>query len=233
MSGMTNRSLRNTLGVKFQGAALPTNYYAALVLAANVGTLDNAAAADQGLDVVRIPITAHGMTAGNSLTIIGSTNYDGNWVITNIPDVNNVDIIVDYAAETFAGTEVCYEGPGPDTNIFSDCPGAEIAAGNGYTAGGILLTPNSTDFPGLSENDTTDLALVQIKTLAWTASGGNLPISGNGAAFMVLTDDNVTPANREVEAWFDLGGQRTVSDGQALTTSGGELRLRQPPQIIP
>lgn len=231
MSGFTNRGLRNALGVKFQSAALPTNMYAALILAANVGTLDALAAADQGADVVRIPITAHGMTAGNSLTIIGSTNYDGNWVITNIPDVNNVDIICNYAAETFAGTEVCYQGPGPDTNIFSDCPGAEIAAGNGYTAGGTLLNLNSTDFPGLSENDTTDIASVQIKTLAWTAAGGNLPATGNGAAFLILTDDNVTQGNREVEAWFDLGGQRTVSDGQALTTSGGELQLRQPPLI--
>ncbi|NNK57420.1 MAG: hypothetical protein HKP44_08935, partial [Desulfofustis sp.] len=197
---------------------------------ANVGTVDNAAAADQGSDVVRIPITGHGMTAGNSLTIIGSTNYDGNHVITNVPDVNNVDIIVNYTAETFAGTEVCYEGPGPDTNIFSDV--TEISSGNGYVAGGLQLIKNSTDFPGLSENDSTDLASVQIRTLIWTASGGNLPSSGSGAAFLILTDDNGTQASREVWAWFDLGGERIVSDTQTLSASNGELRLRQPPQII-
>lgn len=231
MSGFTNRGMRNLLGM-FQGASMPTNMYAALVLADNVGTLNNAAAADQGNDVVRIPITAHGMTAGNSLSIQGSTNYDGNWVITNIPDVNNVDIICNYTAETFAGTEICYEGPGPDINIFSDWTAGEIAAGNGYTAGGIQLTLNSTDFPGLSENDTTDIASVGLKTLAWTASGGNLPSSGGGAAFLILTDNNGTQASREVWSWFDLGGQRTVSDTQALTTSGGELRLRQPPLLV-
>lgn len=230
MSGFTNRGLRNILG-GFQGSNFPTNFYAALVLAANPGTLDNAAAADQGSDVVRIPITGHGMTAGNSITINGSTNYDGNHVITNVPDVNNVDIIANYTAETFGGTETCYEGPGPDTNVFSDT--TEIAAGNGYTAGGIQLTKNSTDFPGLSENDSTDLALVQIRTLTWTAAGGNLPSSGNGAAFLILTDDNGTQSSREVWAWYDLGGERTVSDTQSLSASSGELRLRQPPQIIP
>jgi hypothetical protein len=231
MSGFTNRGIRNLLGM-FQGASMPTNMFAALVVAQNVGTLDALAATDQGNDVVRIPITAHGMTAGNSITISGSSNYDGNHVITNVPSANAVDIIVDFAAETFAGTEVCYEGPGPDTNIFSDTAG-EIAAGNGYTAGGIQLSLNSTDFPGLSENDSTDLALVQIRTLSWTATGGNLPSSGNGAAFLILTDDNGTQSSREVWAWFDLGGERTVSNSQSLTASSGELRLRQPPQIIP
>lgn len=232
MSGFTNRALRNLLG-GFQGATHPTNYYAMLVLADNVTTLDNAAAADQGNDVVRIPITGHGMTAGNSLTIIGSTNYDGNWVITNVNDANTVDIICNYTAETFAGTEIAYEGPGPDINTVSDWTAGEIASGNGYTSGGIQLTKNSTDFPGLSENDSTDLAYVGIKTLSWTASGGNLPSSGSGAAFLLLTDDNGTLGSREVWAWFDLGGERTVSDTQSLSASSGELRLRQPPQIIP
>ena len=231
MSGFTNRALRNMLG-GFQGTNFPTNFYAALVTAANAGTLDASAAADQGSDVIRIPATAHGMSAGNSVTISGSTNYDGNHVITAVA-ANTFDIIANYTAETFGGTETFYEGPGPDTNIFSDSPGGEIAAGNGYTAGGIQLTKNSTDFPGLSENDTTDLALVQIKTLSWTASGGNLPSSGNGAAFLMLTDDNGTQSSREVWAWFDLGGQRTVSDTQSLSASSGELQLRQPPEIIP
>lgn len=230
MSGFTNRGLRNALGVCYQGASRPTNLYAMLMLAANVGTLNAAAAVDQGNDVVRIPITGHGMSAGNSISIQGSTNYNGNWVITNVPDANNVDIIAPFNAETFAGTEVCYEGPGPDTNIVTDCPGAEIAAGNGYTSGGTQLSINPTDFPGLSENDTTDVASIQLKALAWTAAGGTLPASGSGAAFLILTDDNGTLGSREVEAWFDLGGQRQVSDGQSLSTSGGELHLRQPPE---
>src|SRR3990172_12170180 len=60
--------------------------------------------------------------------------------------------------------------PGPDTNTLSQL--TEIAAGNGYTTGGYQLTPNTTDFDVLTEDDTNDRALVQIKDVSWTASGG-------------------------------------------------------------
>lgn len=229
MGGYTNRALRNYQG-QFQGAGFPASFYAALVIAEQVGTLDNAAAADQGGDVVRIPITGHGMTAGRSLTISGSTNYNGNHVILAVPDVNNVDILANYVAETFAGTEVCYQGPGPDSNTFSDH--TEIATGNGYDPGGIALALNTTNFTGLSENDASDLAEVALRALSWTASGGTLPASGNGAAFLILTDPNATQSAREIWAYFDMGGQRQVSDGQALSTAGGGKMILQRPRQL-
>jgi hypothetical protein len=101
----------------------------------------------------------------------------------------------------------------------------EIAAGNGYTAGGISLTKNSTDFDVLTEDDTGDLGKIQIKDLTWTASGGSLPGSGNGARWAVLTDDNATQGNRIVIAWWDLTSDRSVSVGQPLTLQDCELRL--------
>jgi hypothetical protein len=61
----------------------------------------------------------------------------------------------------------------------------------------------------------------------WTAAGGNLPGSGNGARYLVITDDNATKASREVWAFFDLTADRTVSDTQALTLQGSELRLTE------
>jgi len=114
--------------------------------------------------------------------------------------------------------------PTVDTNTFSQL--TEIATGNGYTAGGIALTPGATDFDVLTEDDTNDRALVQIKDLVWTASVGSLPASGNGARYAVLTDDNVTPGSREIFASFDLVSDRTVSVGQTLTIQNCELQLQ-------
>ncbi len=113
--------------------------------------------------------------------------------------------------------------PTVDTNTLSEL--TEIAAGNGYTAGGISLTKNSTDFDVLTEDDSGDLGKVQIKDLTWTASGGSLPASGNGARWAVLTDDNATQGSRIVLAWWDLVSDRSVSVGQPLTLQDCELRL--------
>lgn len=113
--------------------------------------------------------------------------------------------------------------PTADTNTFSEL--TEIAAGNGYTAGGISLTKNSTDFDVLTEDDSGDKGLIQIKDLVWTASGGNLPASGNGARYAILTDDNATQGSRIIYAWWDLTSDRTVSVGQALTLQNCELDL--------
>lgn len=115
--------------------------------------------------------------------------------------------------------------PTADTNLKSDLN--EIATGNGYPAGGIQLARNSTDFDVLTEDDTNDRAYIQLKDISWTASGGNLPASGNGARYAIVTDDNATLANREVWAYFDLVSDRTVSVGQTLTLQNCEIRLNE------
>jgi hypothetical protein len=112
--------------------------------------------------------------------------------------------------------------PGPDTNTLSQL--TEIAAGNGYTAGGYQLSRNSTDFDVHTEDDTNDRGFIQIKDLVWTASGGSLPASGDGARYAVLTDDNGTLGSREVLAYWDLVSDRVVSSGQALTLQNLEIR---------
>lgn len=112
--------------------------------------------------------------------------------------------------------------PTVDTNTLGDL--TEIAAGTGYTSGGYSLDRNSTDFDTLTEDDTNNLALIQVKNVVFTASGGSIPTSGSGARWAVLTDDNATVANREVWAYFDLSADRTVSDGQPLTLVDITLR---------
>jgi hypothetical protein len=115
--------------------------------------------------------------------------------------------------------------PTADTNTLSEL--TEIAAGNGYTSGGIQLARNGTDFDTLNENDTNDRGELLLKDLVWTASGGSLPASGNGARYAVLTTDEGVVANRQVIGFWDLGADRTVSVGQTLTLQNCELRLTE------
>lgn len=126
-------------------------------------------------------------------------------------------------ANMFVALLTSATAPTADTNLMSDH--TEIAAGTGYTSGGISLTPNATDWDVYTEDDTNDRALIQIKDVVWTATGGNLPTSGNGARWAVLTDDNVTVGSREIYSWFDLVSDRTVSDTQTLTIQNMEIRL--------
>lgn len=117
--------------------------------------------------------------------------------------------------------------PTADTNLMSDL--TEITAGNGYTSGGISLTRGlgGSDFDNNTEDDTNDRGFIQIKDVVWTASGGSIPGSGDGARYAVLTDDDGTVANREVYAFWDLSSDRTVSNGQTLTLQDCELRLTE------
>jgi hypothetical protein len=117
--------------------------------------------------------------------------------------------------------------PDADDNLASDQ--TEIALGNGYTQGGISLTPNATDFDVLAEDDVNDRATLQIKDLVWTASGGPIPSSGLGALYMCLTNDIDTAAsgNREIINFYSLGSARTVSDGQTLTIQNAEMRFTE------
>jgi hypothetical protein len=104
----------------------------------------------------------------------------------------------------------------------------EIAVGNGYTTGGYSLDLNGTDFDVLTEDDANDRADMQIKDVTWTASGGQIPDTGNGARYAVLTDDNGTVGSRIVIGWWNLTSDRSVSDGQNLTLQDLELRLQEP-----
>lgn len=115
--------------------------------------------------------------------------------------------------------------PGPDTNTLSDL--TEIAAGNGYTAGGTAVARNSTDFDTLTEDDATDMALLMVKNIVFTASGGVLPGSGAGARYAVLLTDEATVADRQVVDYWSLGSDRSVSDGQSLTIADLTTRAKE------
>lgn len=115
--------------------------------------------------------------------------------------------------------------PTADTNVMDDL--TQINVGTGYADGGYSLTPGSTDFDVMAEDDGSDYGYIQIKDIVWTASGGPIPTSGNGARYAVMTDDTVTVSGREVIAYWDLTSDRQVSDGQTLTLQNCELRLTE------
>ena len=116
--------------------------------------------------------------------------------------------------------------PTVDIDTFSQL--TEIAAGNGYTTGGYQLTRNDTDFDVLTEDDANDRALCQAKDIVWSASGGSIPDTGDGARWACFTDANATIASREIHHWFDLVSDRQVSDGQNLTLQDCEARINTP-----
>lgn len=154
------------------------------------------------------------LAMASGVTNRGKFNFLG-YVFRNATEATNFFIALITDADT----------PTADTNTFNDL--TEIAAGTGYTAGGISLNRDATDFDVITEDDANDRALVQLKNIVWTASGGPVPTSGSGARYAILTDDNGTQSSREIWAYWDLSSDRTVSDGQTLTLVDCELRLTE------
>lgn len=110
----------------------------------------------------------------------------------------------------------------PDINVMGDV--TEIPAGNGYTAGGLLLTPNATDFDSLIENDAADRAELQLKDCVFTAAGGPLPSAGY-AYHCALTDDNATVALREIYFIGSLQVGRQVTAGESITLQNWQFNF--------
>lgn len=116
--------------------------------------------------------------------------------------------------------------PTVDMNTLAEL--TEIAAGNGYSTGGISLTPGSTDFDVNTESDVSDYGMVQIKDLVWSASGGSIPASGAVPKYAILLTDEATVANRQIIAAWDLGTVSSTGSGSSLTIANLEIRNVDP-----
>lgn len=88
---------------------------------------------------------------------------------------------------------------------YSDVSADELAAGNGYTVGGITLA-NIV----LTEDDVNDRGRAVWDNVQWDASGGD--IGPTGAAIIY----NDTHANDVVVGCIDFGTDYTISDGSSL-----------------
>jgi hypothetical protein len=99
-----------------------------------------------------------------------------------------------------------------DTNTLGEL--TQISDG-GYTTNGASLTPGATDFDVYTEGSST--AYVQIKDVQWTATTSIAP------AQIVITDDNATPANRQIIAFGDATG--TANAGQPYIVKNFQFNL--------
>lgn len=68
-------------------------------------TLDAGPAVDKGAGLVGLPSTGHGLSAGNLVEIVGTTNYDGEYTLDVTTTANELVVTATYQAEVFAGTE--------------------------------------------------------------------------------------------------------------------------------
>ena len=93
----------------------------------------------------------------------------------------------------------------------------EIAAGNGYTAGGAVAA-------FVSGGDTAGLYRLILSSPSWTASGGNI----GPFEWAVLYD--ATSTNGDLIGWWDYGTSITLTNGNtfavALDPTNGVLTLQ-------
>lgn len=80
----------------------------------------------------------------------------------------------------------------------------QIAAGNGYTAGGTALT-------GVTISETGGTVTVQANQVTFTASGGAM------AAFRYYVLYNDSAASKNLIAWWDHGAAVNLADGDSFT----------------
>ena len=128
---------------------------------------------------------------------------------------------------------LCTSAVTPDKDVETFATLTPIATGSGYqstggigTNEGFLLPGNAADFYAITHGD--GYGRIKIRDIIWTASGGSIPDSGDGARWAVLTDNNTTIDSRVVLAWWDLTSDRSVADGNTLTLQDLEIRLTTP-----
>jgi hypothetical protein len=83
----------------------------------------------------------------------------------------------------------------------------QIAAGNGYTTGGVTATVDSS-------SQTAGVYALVLSNVTWTASGGDIAAN----RYAVLYND--TASNDELIAYADFGVSAVIADGNTETVNG-------------
>lgn len=85
---------------------------------------------------------------------------------------------------------------------------AEIASGNGYSAGGVTATVTSS-------SQTAGLYKLVLGDVTFTATGGSIPATGAGLRYAVLY--NSSAPNDELIGYWDYGATITLLDTETMT----------------
>ncbi len=88
----------------------------------------------------------------------------------------------------------------------------EISAGNGYTAGGITVTPASS-----SQTGGTYTLVINDITAAWAASGGSMA----QFRYVVLYNDTPTSPADPLLGWWDMGSEINLAIGNSINLDFG------------
>jgi len=133
----------------------------------------------------------------------------------------------DPATFYFALISAASATPTVDTNTVSDL--TEIAAANGYTSGGVAYPRAAGASASNDEDDANNYATFTCQNVtACQADGGTIPSSGL-IRWGVITTNEVTVADRQIIAVFELDGTGiTVPDGKELNISGHKIRISTP-----
>jgi len=122
----------------------------------------------------------------------GTANWPASWnwhLATDTPALDNTIITLSEATQT---------------------------SGGGYSASGVALAQNSTDFPtfdwfdGVAQVGSFEGGYTLTKQMTFLASGASVPFR-----YWLLCDNNVTVGSREVYYIGDAGQTETIPDGKS------------------
>lgn len=170
--------------------------------------LNAAAAVDKGGGLVGVPSTGHGWTTGKSITLTGTTNYDGTYTLDATTSANELVITATFVAETFATTDTA--SPNEDFNA------RNFQFSNNTNDFRVDFPANSTVNINLLEGTASDTALtpanqdnVNSSTLALVASVT--------LTFEAVDDDNV-PIQNVLVTGYEVDGGSKPSDVEVINT---------------
>lgn len=97
--------------------------------------------------------------------------------------------------------------PSLTDTVYADISGDEIAAGNGYTTGGVTATVDSS-------SQTAGVYSLVLSGVTWTASGGDIATN----RYAILR--NTTATGERLVAYADFGASAVIANGNTETVNG-------------
>lgn len=187
--------------------------------------LDAGAAVNKGGGLVGIPSTGHGFAAGKSITIAGTTNYNGTYTLDVTTSANELVIPATFVSETFATTDTA--NPNTTYNF------RNIQFANNTNDVRVDYPANSTVTINILENgDTPSVDNVNTSTVQ-VNNAVNVTIAGvtEGTPVKVLAAETVgTRTKGEVlsEQLADANGEITfaINYEAAFNPSGLDVTVR-------